>query len=129
MKLFAGKRSRSPCAKAAHPLATDPLTVFALPEVRRPRRKLSRKFEKVQIVPRFKRQLANLVLLEMVELAEADRPFVAGLESKASIGAAANMSAFDRQSPTACDRTAVCRVKISGALFERRQAPPPYTDD
>lgn len=51
--------------------------------------------------------LANLVLLDVVSSAQADHPAVGGLEASSSIGAAADVGAFDGTSGTARDRAGV----------------------
>lgn len=55
----------------------------------------------------FEGRLADLVLLDMVGSAQADRPAVGGLEAGAAVGPAADVGAFDRETGAARDRAGV----------------------
>lgn len=65
------------------------------------------KLDKAEFVPCLKRRLPNLMLLEMMELAKADRPFVGGFQPQAPVRPGSYVGAFDRQSSAARHRTAV----------------------
>lgn len=73
----------------------------------RPPRELYCKFNEVQIVARLEANFSDFVLLKVMILAQADRPLVGGFEANAAIGAAADMSAFDREVAAARHRTAM----------------------
>lgn len=55
----------------------------------------------------FEGRLADLVLLDMVGSAQADRPAVGGLKTGSAVGAAADMGTFDGALCTARDRAGV----------------------
>jgi len=63
--------------------------------MRRPSRKFERELVEVDGVALFEGVLANAVLLLVVGAAQADCPAVGGFEGKATVGAAADMGAFD----------------------------------
>lgn len=70
-------------------------------------RKLLRELQKTKVVFFFERRLANLVVLQMMRAAQANGPPIRRLEPNTSIRATPNMSALDRQPPTAGDRAAM----------------------
>jgi len=62
----------------------------------RPSYELLREFAQAQLVLCFESRLADLVLLVVMRSAQADRPFVRGLQAEAAVGAVSNMGALDR---------------------------------
>ena len=63
-----------------HAISPGPL-VCGGPQIRRPPRKLARHFDEVQIVSPLERRFADLVLLKVMRLAEADGPLVGRLNA------------------------------------------------
>jgi len=70
-------------------------------------RKFLRQTAQIDGMPSFERGLANVVLLDVVGAAQANRPAVRGLESGSAVGAAPDMGTFDRAAGTARDRAGV----------------------
>gem|GEM_PF-6956147 len=77
------------------------------PSERRLLGELARQFNHVQVVLGFKCTLAEMVLLHMMEVAQADGPPIGGLKPHASVGATPHVRAFDRKARAATDRAAV----------------------
>jgi hypothetical protein len=69
--------------------------------------KLSCKLDEVQIVSRLEASFSDLVLLNMMMFAQADRPLVGGFEANATVGTAADMSTFDAEVAAARHRAAM----------------------
>ena len=67
----------------------------------RPSRKLLCEFAKVDPVPLFEPKLSELVLLDVMELAETDRPAIGWLECHSAVGVAPDVGAFNRAPETA----------------------------
>ena len=65
-------------------------------QIGRPSRELCCKFKKIQIVSRLEASFSELVLLEVMMLAQTERPLVGGFEAKATVGAVTDVSAFNR---------------------------------
>jgi hypothetical protein len=65
--------------------------------VRRTPRELQRKLNKINLIPRLETWLPNAVLLRVMLAAQADRPFVGGLQAPSAVSAAANVRALDRK--------------------------------
>ena len=81
--------------------------IFEVKPVRRTLCELTRKTSEIQLVSRLERRLSDLVLLEVMGVAKTDAPVVRGLHPHASVGAAANVSAFDWKLPAAPHGAAV----------------------
>ena len=81
--------------------------IFEVKPVGRTLCELTRKTAEIQLVSRLERRLSDLVLLEVVGVAKTDAPAIRGLHPHASVGATANVSAFDGERAAAADRAAV----------------------
>jgi len=108
----------SACRVACRIRGLRPLVRASL-KVGRSLGKLPGKFEQVQVVIGLKSFLTNIVLLKMMMLAKADRPFIRRLEAQTSVGAAANMGAHDRPAAAAPHRAEMppdpCPMRSAGA--------------
>ena len=75
--------------------------------MRRPSRKLLCEFAKVDPVPLFEPKLSELVLLDVMELAETDRPAIGRLECCSAVGVAPDVGALNRAPEAAFDAAMV----------------------